>query len=174
MTVFLVIVFVLSLVLVFQAKQSSDRIPTILGYKPLTVLSGSMSPVLEAGDMILTKLTDPEDVKPGDIITYWASESTLVTHRVIEIVDKGGEKAFRTKGDANNVEDGEFVSAEQLVGVMVYKLPYAGYIGRFVRTPQGFVSLVIVPVLLLIVGEIKNIFTKLSPAKPKKDKPEEI
>jgi signal peptidase len=139
-----------------------NKAASVMGYKPLTVLSGSMSPFLEPGDMIVTRQIKPENIQVGDVITYRMDEKTLATHRVVEVIHEGGRLAFRTRGDANNTEDPELVSQDRVIGSMAFKIPRAGYIGKFARTPKGFVFMIVFPALLLMAGEIKNVLMELS------------
>lgn len=160
--VLLMLVVACSFFLIYQSRTEPGKAASIMGYKPLTVLSGSMSPFLKPGDMIVVREITPENIKVGDVITYRIDEKTLVTHRVVEVSRKYGHIAFKTKGDANNTEDPDAVTPDGVVGSMIFKIPYAGYIGRFVRTPGGFIAFIVFPSLLLIAGEIKNILNELS------------
>lgn len=162
LTVLLLFIVACSFLLIYQSRMEPNKAASVLGYKPLTVLSGSMSPFLEPGDMIVVRQVDPESIVVGDVITFRVDAQTLVTHRVAEIIRQDGSIAFRTKGDANNTEDPDLVTSDRVVGSMVFKIPYAGYIGRFVRTPKGFVAMIVFPGVLLIAGEIKNILNELS------------
>jgi signal peptidase I len=150
------------------AKRNKDGIPVIFGFKTMTVLTGSMAPKINPGDIIIDKNTKPENIKVGDIITYKVSEEILITHRVIEVVNKEGRSAFKTKGDANNVDDNNLVTEEQLVGRYFFRIPYAGYISNFARSIYGIVLLILVPIVLLIYDKLKTILSELKKEKGNK------
>lgn len=155
--VFIVIAVSVSIYLILQSRRNPDKIPSVAGFSVMTVLSGSMSPYLSAGDMIVIKETNPVLLKEGDVITYKQNSGLIVTHRIIELLGDENELMFRTKGDANNVEDFGLVSQNQLIGKVAFKIPYGGYVARFVRTPYGFMMFILVPVILLIVGEVRKV-----------------
>jgi len=159
---FLIIAAASSLYYGIQARRNPHVIPSIFGYKPMSVLSGSMRPLLEPGDMIVVKDIKPTDVSNGDVITYKVDETTLVTHRVVNIVETNGEVMFETKGDANNTEDGGLVTSKQLVGALAFNIPKGGYLTSFVRSPYGFVLLILIPIFLLIIGEIKSLSSEVN------------
>ncbi len=97
--------------------------------KSYTVLSGSMSPTLHPGDVIIVKGENPTDIKNGDIITV-ESGSFIYTHRVVEKL--GGDR-FSLKGDANEDPDPNLVEASQIIGKVVLVFPF-GYL----YTSYGF------------------------------------
>ena len=160
--VFLIVIAVLSIYSGIQARRHPGVVPSILGYKPMSVLSGSMRPLLEPGDMIVVKDVDYKNVNTGDVITFKVNGTTLVTHRVVDIVEKNGKISFRTKGDANNTEDSELITPERLVGVLAFSIPKGGYIGNFIRSPIGFVLLILLPIFFLIGGEIKTMLSVMN------------
>ena len=131
----------------------------------LTVLSGSMSPAMDPGDVIVISKVDSNEVKKGDIITFKEGEN-FVTHRVIEI-KKESDTKFITKGDANEDPDQRLVSSEEIKGKVVFTIPKMGYLGNFVRTPLGFILLILIPGLLIIFSEVNNIL-KISNKKKNK------
>jgi len=132
-------------------------------YEP--VYTGSMEPAIPVGSVVVIKLANPETLKIGDIICFKVSESatTTVTHRVSNITDEG----FITKGDANEDPDQWIVKKENVIGKAIFTIPYIGYIGYFVRTPVGFILLIIIPATLIIIKETRNIIKELK----KKEKP---
>ncbi len=146
-----------SLFLITKAKLTGEQTPSVIGYMPMSVLSGSMRPALEPGDMIISKHTTPENIAVGDVITFRGRGNMLITHRVTEILRSEGFLMFRTKGDANNVEDDNPVSQNQLVGIQVLRIPYGGYIVDFIGSPSGLVIFIAVPALLLITGELRRL-----------------
>lgn len=150
----------LYLISVFEVKNNTGQVPSVFGFSNMNVLTGSMRPVLEPGDMIIVKAVVPEEVRVGDIATYRIDRSKFVTHRVIEVFSSNGEKYFRTKGDANNVADDNLVSRDQLVGKMALRIPYGGYVANFLKTPYGFTLLIIIPSAILIGSEIKSISSR--------------
>ncbi len=122
-----------------------------------TVLSGSMSPEFNAGDVIVISQVSWDDIKVGDVITFRTGK-TLTTHRVVEVLNG----SFRTKGDANEDPDAGQVDVNSVVGRHVFTIPYMGYLGVFVRTPLGFSILILLPGLFIIISEIKKILEELN------------
>ncbi len=164
----LIIFLILSAFMSIGAKKNRDGVPSILGYKPMTVLTGSMAPKINPGDMIIDKSVNPESIKVGDVVTYRVNSNMLITHRVIEIVNKEGKSAFKMKGDANNVEDNNLVTEEQLIGRYSFRIPYAGYVANFARSIYGFVLLILVPAALLIYDQVKTVLSEMKKEKDKK------
>ena len=98
-----------------------------IGISVDSIMSGSMEPVLRTGGIVFT---DTKERRPeiGDIVTYQVGENR-VTHRVIRKERKG----YVTKGDANNKEDPTVVTADQIIGKVIFVLPCLGYVAVFVR-----------------------------------------
>lgn len=123
-------------------------IPRLMGWAPLTVLTGSMEPTIPVGSQVYVKPIDTvDDIQAGDIITFMPNpdDETLVTHRVVGIgVDGSGEKSFTVQGDANNAPDPEPLMPKQIKGVVVYHLPYAGHLALGI---DGQVKLLTITVL---------------------------
>lgn len=107
----------------------------VVGITPYAVLSGSMEPVYPVGSMIYVKAAQPEDVSVGDPITFYLDEGLIATHRVIEVNESEG--CFRTKGDANNAEDGSPVPYENLIGKPLFCVPRLGYVSSWISKPPG-------------------------------------
>jgi len=128
-------------------------------YEP--VYTGSMEPAIPVGSVVVIKPVDPETLKIGDIICFQLSEPTSITHRIINITDEG----FITKGDANEDPDQWIVKKENVIGKAILTIPFIGYIGYFVRTPIGFVLLILLPASVIIIMEIRNIVKELKKQK---------
>ena len=109
-----------------------------------------------AGDMILGKTTEPEDLKVGDIITYIGETGTLkdkiITHEIIEIDDG----IFTTQGVANDIPDPQ-IGASQILSRYVATIPFAGKMFSVINSKYGFIFLIVTPLCLLIVNEISII-----------------
>jgi len=125
-------------------------------YEP--VYTGSMEPAIPVGSVVVIKPANPDTLKVGDIICFKteAEYPKTVTHRIIGITSQG----FITKGDANEDPDTWIVKKEDVIGKVVAVIPYMGYLGYFVRTPIGFAILIIMPAIILIILEIREIIKK--------------
>ncbi|MBP2017185.1 signal peptidase [Symbiobacterium terraclitae] len=160
-TAVLAVILVATVALAITARRSQDGMPSVLGYKVLSVLSGSMEPAIKTGDVIIVEPLKPDhEIKEGDVITFRAADAPemLITHRVVGIVSVNGEPtAYVTKGDNNDAVDLSPVSRSQVVGIQRWRVPYYGYLREFMRKPVGIVSLVIAPGVLLIAMEIRKI-----------------
>ena len=99
----------------------------VVGLQVFSVLSGSMEPTYHTGALIYVKKVDPETIQKGQVITFLLDEDTTATHRVVDIVpdeDAPSVLRLRTKGDANQAEDGELVHYKNVVGTPVFSIPY--------------------------------------------------
>jgi signal peptidase len=128
----------------------------------LVVLSGSMQPTFTAGDVIVTVDTPVHSLQVNDIITYWSPDNmkSLVTHRIVNIINDSQGLAFQTKGDANEGVDQYVVPAELVVGRMVLTIPYVGHVASISHSFIGFLLLVLAPGIVVIGAEVVNIVKK--------------
>lgn len=120
---------------------------TVFGYSSAVVLTGSMSGTIEPDDLIITH--KQSDYRVGDIVMY-QTDGTPVTHRIVSESDKG----YRTKGDANNTDDGADIPKEDVVGKVVLVIPKIGAAIRLARTSIGMLSLF---VAIILVTELPNL-----------------
>lgn len=152
----LLIAFMILLIFVgvYQSFNNPHEPVSFFGYQPLTVLSNSMNPTFETGDMLFVKKVNPTEIKINDVITFREPGGKLITHRVMEVVNNGGEVGFLTKGDNNDVNDGEVVKGQSLLGKEVFNIPNVGYIAEFLRSRLGLVLLIFFPLAGYLYLEI--------------------
>ena len=156
--VVLVPMLIINCTLLIKGWTNKDEVPTLFGYAPMIVLTDSMvgdkEDSFNGGDLIFVKTVQAEEVKKGDVISFFdpAGNGTSITsHRVVDIINEGGKISFKTKGDNNNTEDKLPVPAENLAGVYTgFKIVGAGRVAMFMQTPWGLIVCVVVPILLLI------------------------
>jgi signal peptidase len=146
----------------YQIRQKPNQIPSTFGFIPLTVLSGSMSPTIETGDMIVVR-NRTDNLQVGDIVTYKVGNS-LVTHRVMEITTDNGSVAYITQGDANNTTDGNPITKDQIVGEYQFRIPFAGYVIANLRGWLGIVLVIVILTIMALTKIIKVSKTQLSKA----------
>lgn len=127
----------------------------VLGYQIFTVLSGSMEPKYKTGSVIYVEEVDYRTLQVGDPITYMISKTTTVTHEIVAIEQDPADPMvlwFRTKGLANDSEDMNPVHYRNVIGKVVFSIPYLGYVADFVQKPPGlYVALGATAVLLVIL-----------------------
>lgn len=101
-------------------------VPGFFGYQMYHVLSGSMEPKLPVGSLIYVEEGQPEDVKDGEVIAFYASAEGggIITHRVEKNRVVSG--VFTTKGDANEKADPMPVSYENYIGTVRLSIPHLG------------------------------------------------
>jgi len=95
--------------------------------QPTTVISGSMRPSLEVGDVVIIAKVSADTIKPGDIIQFQEAEGVTTVHRVVEIREIEGNMVFITQGDANSEPDDNPVIPENVVGKAVFDIPKIGW-----------------------------------------------
>lgn len=144
---------------------SGNGVPNILGLRLLSIQTDSMYPTLNPGDLILdTKISDPADLRPDDIITYWTvinGERVLNTHRIVNIYDGGGYLIFETKGDNNTTNDPLTVHESELVGVYKVRIPGVGKVFDYLQTSTGFFIVVVIPVFIFFIFHLVQFFRVL-------------
>ena len=99
----------------------------IFTYVPIGVMSNSMKPIFERGDIIVyKKVKNINDIKENDIICYQL-DNIKVMHRVIKIENINNKKYFTTKGDNLLSNDPLKVKEEQIIGTIIFTIPRLGY-----------------------------------------------
>lgn len=139
----------------------------LVGLTPYVVLSGSMEPNYHTGSLIYDKKVDPFTLKEGDVITFMVSEDTLATHRIVGVVpdeDEPGTIRFRTKGDANDSEDGTLVHYKNVVGTPAFTIPYLGYFSNWITHAPGKYIAITAAVVFLILLFLPDMLKKADEA----------
>ena len=134
------------------------------GYEPAvslyTIITPSMTPNINVYDVVVdVKVENPEDIKVGDVITFYSDipgvRNGTITHRVIAVnKDSEGNYKYRTKGDANLVDDGKDIEYSKIVGKVSIKIPQLGRIQFFVASKFGWLIVVLIPALYVIIKDI--------------------
>ena len=137
-----------------------------VGYRPFTVLSGSMEPAIDTGDVVVNSSISPLDARVGDVVTFNdpQNQSRLITHRLRRVRAKGGMVEMVTKGDANNTTERWTVPANGRIGRVEYRVPKVGYALSFVSGKNGKLLLIALPAILLGAYELVRIW-RAPPAK---------
>lgn len=150
--VILIPILVMNLSIMFQAKKDENAVPSVFGYKPFMVLSGSMETKIHKGDLIITKIIDPKTLKIDDVIAFRDAENTVTTHRIIDMVERNGETYFITKGDNNSSQDQNLVSLNDVEGIYVGRIPGIGSIMNSLAEPTTIIIMVLGVTIIFGIG----------------------
>lgn len=132
------------------------------------VKSGSMEPTILTGSLVVVK---PQgSYAKNDIVTFGEDSKNEIptTHRIIDILGDFTSLSYVTKGDANEEQDPAPVYDRDIIGKVVFSLPYAGYILDFARQPIGFTLMIGIPASIIILDELVRIFHEVQHLRGKK------
>ena len=147
-------VLVMNCVMIVRSYTQPDRVPSFGGYCPFIVLTDSMDPGIQSGDLVIDRVvTDAGVIREGDVISFFDPASagqSVVTHRVTAVVSGSDGVAFRTRGDANNAEDKAVIPAANVVGLYTRRIRGAGNVVMFMQSTPGLLVCVALPLVLLV------------------------
>ena len=123
----------------------------IFGYKAYIITTNSMEPKIKVGDIVIAKTVKEEELKEGDVITFWQDQE-VITHRIVRIEERKDNNYYITKGDNNNVEDPKKVAYEQVEGKSIFTIPY---LGKFVGILENRIIFLIILLVLFILCFLK-------------------
>ena len=141
--ILLIPLLIYNLSLIFQAVLKPNETPSFLGIKTYVIVSGSMQPELDIGDIVVVKDIEENELQEGDIISFREGQS-VVTHRIIEIENKDNQKQIKTKGDNNNSVDNNIVHVDAIEGKVITSIPL---IGNLAIMLQGKITIIIIVII---------------------------
>lgn len=116
--------FILAAIIALQKVTNGNK--SVAGYRIFRVITGSMEPEYDVGEVVISKEVDPRKIKVGDAIIYMGRygeySGKIIMHSVIGIEeDSNGNLNFHAKGlHSSSVEDPQ-IKQEQIFGVVKYK-----------------------------------------------------
>ena len=167
-TIFKTLYYVFLIGLVCVAILLATSVLPITGnYKIMIVQSGSMQPAIKMGSVVVVKPAD--EYKIGEVITFGKATKTQtpITHRIYDIKIVGEEPRYITKGDVNNAPDKQEVRLDEIVGKVLFDIPYLGYAVKAARKPSGFLLIIVAPAVIIIYDELRKIFKEIRKKKNK-------
>ena len=145
-----VLILVISLTLgltvyTWNAKRMMhNELPMPFGVGASVVLTGSMEPTLRVNDLVVVRRADEYNV--GDIVVFQQGNQ-LIIHRIIEKNDE--EAKITTKGDANNIDDGQ-IPVSAVKGKYSFRVPFVGLIVKGLKTVPGIIIVLSLSAFLMI------------------------
>lgn len=144
------------------ATKDSNHVANLAGFTPLSVVTDSMAPTFQAGDLIIIRSCDPASLKEGDIVTFHTiinNEFALNTHRIAEIQGQADARSYVTKGDNNDIADIHMITDGDIVGKYVAQLPHFGRVVEFLSSSMGFLLVIVLPLLIFFVYQVYHLVT---------------
>ena len=133
------------------------------------VQSGSMEPTIRTGALTVVKPLVKYAV--GDVIMFGKDTKTEVptTHRIVADEVRSGVFYYTTKGDANEDPDPQPVRHSEVIGKVLFSIPYLGYLLDFAKKPFGFALLIGVPAAIVVFDEAGKIWREMKKMKRKEE-----
>jgi signal peptidase len=139
------------------------RIGPAVGFEAYSIRSGSMAPAMPVGALAIIARGVPPGT--GEAVAYPLPNGVVVTHRVIEVIDRDEEAYLRTKGDANEEADPNLVPSASVVGRVHLSVPLLGFLLAMLGMPIGIVSiLAFAGMLIAAIWLLEDLEDALSPA----------
>jgi signal peptidase I len=159
MTVLIAMAGSAAIVVAIASHLSSQGQYMAFGHPVMTVLSGSMTPVIRTGDLIIDGKVTPSQARHlhiGQVISFRSAPGSqvIITHRIIGLKTSHGHVGYYTKGDANQGPDGVLRPARDIVGVFQHAIPDGGYILSALHQPLIFGSLAVSILLFFLAGPL--------------------
>ena len=129
----------------FASQVSGANESGVLNRNVLIVQSGSMSPSVRTGDVVVVKnvaQSQRSSLQVGDVVTFKAAnnQAKLITHRIVGVRHlPNGETFYTTKGDANEVQDSALLTPDRVIGEVEFRVPRLGYALNSFSDPEVLV-----------------------------------
>ena len=75
--IILIPILLINLTLIAKSYIHADEVPSVGGKFPMIVLTDSMYPVIESGDLIICNTANAEEIAEGDIISFYEARDAL-------------------------------------------------------------------------------------------------
>lgn len=156
------LVLILMLAVILVQRFSSNNF-SIGGIRVFTIISNSMLPYYEPGDILILKEENPSNIKIDDNVTYMGKtgqvKGLVVTHKVIDKREDNGKYYFTTKGTNNEIADPE-IDESQIYGKVVYKTVLLSALCKIMLKPAGYYILFMLVALVVSYQIVNTIFNK--------------
>ncbi len=153
------VIAALAIVTAIATRMSPRGQYVVFGHPVMTVLSGSMAPVIRTGDLIVddpVTAAQAEHLHAGQIISvrFAPGSQSLITHRIVAVQTRHGVVSYITRGDANNAADFTPRPTSDVIGVFRFAIPRGGYVLADLQRPIVLGLLLASPLLWLLAGPL--------------------
>ena len=154
------IILIFNLIIVLKSFIKKDKAPSVFGITPLIVTSGSMTgdnkDSFPVNSMIFVKKTKFDKLDENDVISFYeinekTGKTSVISHRIYKINEDG---TITTKGDANNSDDGNFLTSDLVIGKVMFHIKGIGSLALFMKEPIGIIVTISIPVILYLLVDL--------------------
>ena len=160
-TIITLVLILMLLVILVQRFSSNDL--SIGGIRVFTIISNSMLPDYEPGDILVLKEENPSNIMIGDDVTYIGKtgqvKGLVVTHKVIDKREEEGKYYFTTQVTNNEIADPE-IDESQIYGKVIYKTVLLSVLCKIMLKPAGYYVLFMLVALVISYQIVSMIFNK--------------
>lgn len=144
----IILIVVFCIYIMYQKLIKKEQNLDFFGFQTYIVLTGSMQPNINIGDVVIVKKKPINEINVGDIITFKPNgQEATVTHRIVAKLEDENKTIFKTKGDNNNAQDPDNIEIEDIQGVMVFKISKLGKVITKLLTGTGFIIMLVITVI---------------------------
>ena len=131
-----------------------------------TIISPSMTPNINVYDIIIDeRVDDYESLEVGDVITFISTSSIsngmTITHRIVDVIETDEGTKYKTKGDNNLTADYALVTQDKIIGKVKFRIPQLGRIQFFLSSKGGWLLVILIPALIIILGDVLKLIKLL-------------
>ena len=150
--VFIIIpVILISCIIIYKGIRYPDKIPDVLGYKMFFILDDFMDESVGYGDLVFTKIIDPETLNNGDLIAFRNRFNRVTLHQIISIEDQKETRRFTFQTLVNETDDTRYATSENVEGLLIKIIPRLGIYLFFIQSIWGLLATILV---IIIFGTI--------------------
>ncbi len=164
--VIIIIILLLILLVIVVQKVSNNKV-NVMGFGIYTIITESMIPRYQIGDMIVAKKVELSDLKVGDDVVYQGEvgdfKGKIITHRVIKI-----DGNIHTKGINNQIED-PAIDIKQVYGKVLFKLGILSAFSKLMNNSILFYFIIFIPFTILVFFDIRDIIEEKRKLEAKKN-----
>lgn len=131
------------------------------GLRSINLMTSSMYPFIKPGSLVIT--SKESSYKVGDVITYKIDSEDkkilkTITHRVVGKQKYNDTIYIVTKGDFNRYPDPNLINIVNVLGKVIFVIPYIGYVFESIKTIPGFLLFVTIPTLFVLRDQLIFLF----------------
>jgi signal peptidase I len=129
-------------------------LPAALGLQRYVITGASMTGTIDRGSIVYARLAPVRALEVGDIITFAPpGQAKPITHRIVSITVKEGQRLFNTKGDFNQAVDPWTITFPQpRLAKYAYHIPYLGYFLGLLSVRSVRMGLIGLPALVIAIS----------------------